>query len=91
MIYGLPFQTSKNFEKTVDTIIDISPDRIAVFNYAHVPWLKKHMNLIKTEDIPAPEEKLNILKMTIEKLTTAGYVFIGMDHFAKPGDELAAA
>ena len=91
LIYGLPFQTSKNFEKTVDTIIDISPDRIAVFNYAHVPWLKKHMNLIKTEDIPAPEEKLNILKMTIEKLTTAGYVFIGMDHFAKPGDELAAA
>lgn len=91
LIYGLPFQTVKTFEDTVDKIIDIFPDRIAVFNYAHVPWLKKHMALIHDEDIPLPEVKLNILKMTIEKLTSAGYVFIGMDHFAKPGDELATA
>jgi oxygen-independent coproporphyrinogen-3 oxidase len=91
LMYGLPFQTYESFEKTVDTVIDISPDRIAVFNYAHLPWLKKHMGLIKAEDLPKPEEKLRILKMTIEKLTAAGYTFIGMDHFAKPEDELSIA
>jgi oxygen-independent coproporphyrinogen III oxidase len=91
LMYGLPFQTIKTFEETVEKVIDISPDRIAVFNYAHVPWMKKHMALIHPEDIPAPETKLEILKMTIEKLTSAGYVFIGMDHFAKPDDELAIA
>jgi oxygen-independent coproporphyrinogen III oxidase len=91
LMYGLPFQSIETFEKTVDATIDISPDRIAVFNYAHVPWMKKHMALIKPEDLPAPEEKLNILKMTTEKLTDAGYVFIGMDHFAKPTDELTIA
>jgi oxygen-independent coproporphyrinogen-3 oxidase len=91
LIYGLPHQSVESFNQTVDKIIDISPDRIAVFNYAHVPWLKKHMALIHPEDIPAPEVKLDILKSTIERLTGAGYVFIGMDHFAKPGDELAVA
>ena len=91
LIYGLPFQTVEDFAVTVDKIIDISPDRIAAFNYAHVPWMKKHMALIHPEDIPAPEVKLEILKMTIEKLTSAGYEFIGMDHFAKPGDELSVA
>ncbi len=91
LIYGLPFQTVGEFEKTVDTIIDISPDRIALFNYAHVPWMKKHMALIKPEDLPTPEEKLQILKMSVAKLTDAGYVFIGMDHFAKPEDDLSKA
>lgn len=91
LIYGLPFQTVDTFADTVDKIIDINPDRIAVFNYAHVPWMKKHMALIHPEDIPAAEIKLEILKMTIEKLVNAGYEFIGMDHFAKPDDELAIA
>ena len=91
LIYGLPFQTVDTFAETVDKIIDISPDRIALFNYAHVPWMKKHMALIHEEDLPAPEEKLNILKNSIEQLTNAGYVFIGMDHFAKPEDELSVA
>lgn len=91
LMYGLPFQSVKTFEKTLDTMINISPDRIALFNYAHVPWLKKHMELIKKEDLPSPEEKLNILKLSIEKLTDAGYIFIGMDHFAKPEDELSIA
>lgn len=91
LIYGLPFQTVTSFEQTVEKIIDISPDRIAVFNYAHVPWMKKHQALIHPEDLPVPEEKLQILKMTIEKLISAGYIFIGMDHFAKPEDELAIA
>ena len=72
-------------------MIDISPDRIAVFNYAHVPWLKKHQNIIKTEDLPSPDERLQILRMTIEKLIAAGYEYIGLDHFAKPTDELAIA
>lgn len=91
LIYGLPFQSLKSFEDTVEKIIDISPDRIALFNYAHVPWMKKHMALIHKEDLPVAEVKLEILKMTIEKLTGAGYVFIGMDHFAKPNDELSVA
>lgn len=91
LIYGLPFQTVEDFAKTVDTMIDISPDRIALFNYAHVPWMKKHMALIKEEDLPKPEEKLEILKMSVAKLTKAGYEFIGMDHFAKPDDDLTKA
>ncbi len=91
LIYGLPFQSSKTFEKTIDSIIDICPDRIALFNFAYVPWMKKHMSLIRPEDLPPAEEKLIILKMAIEKLTGAGYIFIGMDHFARPDDELAVA
>ncbi|MFI5144577.1 MAG: oxygen-independent coproporphyrinogen III oxidase [Ignavibacteria bacterium] len=89
LIYGLPFQTTKSFELTLDKIIEISPDRIAVFNYAHVPWLKKHQRVITNEMLPSPENKLSTLKMTIEKLQEAGYWYIGMDHFAKPDDELA--
>jgi len=91
LIYGLPHQTLDSFTETIDKIIDISPDRIAVFNYAHVPWLKKHQVMIKAEDLPSADERLQILKMTIEKLMDAGYEYIGMDHFAKPTDELAVA
>ena len=91
LIYGLPLQTIGSFEETIDTIIDISPDRIALFNFAHVPWMKTHQKLIQLEDLPVAEEKLHILKMATEKLTEAGYVFIGMDHFSKPDDELAVA
>jgi oxygen-independent coproporphyrinogen III oxidase len=91
LIYGLPHQTLESFTETVEKIIDISPDRIAVFNYAHVPWLKKHQVMIKAEDLPSADERLQILKMTIEKLMAAGYEYIGMDHFAKPTDELAVA
>ncbi len=91
LMYGLPFQTAKTFEATIDTIIDISPDRIALFNFAYVPWMKKHQQLINQKDLPASEEKLDILKMVVGKLSSAGYVFIGMDHFAKPDDELSIA
>lgn len=91
LIYGLPYQTTSTFETTLDRIIDISPDRIAVFNYAHVPWLKKHQRVITAEMLPTPENKLATLKMTIEKLEDAGYWYIGMDHFAKPDDELAVS
>jgi oxygen-independent coproporphyrinogen-3 oxidase len=91
MIYGLPYQTLESFEKSLKKIIDISPERIAVFNFAHVPWLKSHQKLIDKNTLPLPEVKLEILKMTIELLTSSGYIYIGMDHFAKPSDELAIA
>ena len=91
LIYGLPFQTLKSFEKTVRKVIEFAPDRIAVFNYAHVPWLKPHQKLIRPEDLPTPDQKLQILKMTIELLGAHGYEYIGMDHFARPDDELARA
>lgn len=91
LIYGLPFQTVRSFEQTVRRVIEFMPDRIAVFNYAHVPWMKPHQKLIHPKDLPTPEEKLKILKMTIELLSSHGYEYIGMDHFAKPTDELAVA
>ncbi|MBS1795300.1 MAG: oxygen-independent coproporphyrinogen III oxidase [Acidobacteria bacterium] len=91
LIYGLPHQTLDSFAETVEKVAELSPDRIAVFNYAHVPWLKKHQVMIKAEDLPTPDARLQILKMTIEKLMAAGYEYIGMDHFAKPTDELAVA
>jgi len=91
LIYGLPFQSSASFDATLEKVIGFGPDRIAVFNYAHVPWLKPHMKLIRPEDLPTPEEKLAILKMTIERLSAGGYDYIGMDHFARPDDELARA
>jgi oxygen-independent coproporphyrinogen-3 oxidase len=91
LIYGLPYQTLDSFSTTVDKVIDISPNRIAVFNYAHVPWLKKHQDVMPAEALPSADERLAILQMTIERLTRANYVYIGMDHFAKPTDELAIA
>ncbi len=91
LMYGLPFQTVDMFRKTLDIILDIDPDRLAVFNYAHLPSMIKHQRLIKDEWLPKPEEKLQLLKMSIEKLTSSGYVYIGMDHFAKPDDELTLA
>jgi oxygen-independent coproporphyrinogen-3 oxidase len=91
-IYGLPFQTVASFEQTIDKLIDIAPDRIAMFNFAYVPWLKKHQEqLIDPDTVPGAEERLEILAMTIEKLSAAGYNYIGMDHFARPDDELSIA
>ncbi len=91
LIYGLPHQTLESFEESLARTIAIDPDRFAVFNYAHVPWLKKHMSLIHESHLPSPETKLKIHLRTIEMLQEAGYVFIGMDHFAKPDNELAVA
>jgi oxygen-independent coproporphyrinogen-3 oxidase len=91
LIYGLPYQTIESYETTLDKVIDISPDRLAVFNYAHVPWLKKHQAVLPREALPGPGERLRMLKLIIEKLTGTGYVYIGMDHFARPEDELARA
>ena len=91
LIYGLPRQTVEGFSATLDRVIDAAPDRIALYSYAHVPHLFKPQRRIATADLPPPHAKLAILALAIGKLTDAGYVYIGMDHFAKPGDELAVA
>ncbi len=91
LIYGLPRQSVVSFGRTLDKIIAAQPDRLAVFNYAHLPDLFKPQRRINAEELPPPAEKLAILQHTIERLTAAGYVYIGMDHFAKPEDELASA
>lgn len=91
LIYGLPYQTLDTFHNTVEKTIQLNPDRIAVFNFAYVPWMKPVQRKISPDLLPPASEKLKILQMTIEELTHKGYVFIGMDHFAKPNDELAIA
>ncbi len=91
LIYGLPKQTAAKFARTVDEIIALQPDRLSVFNYAHLPERFKPQRRIHAEDLPLPTEKLEILQNTIEQLTSAGYRYIGMDHFALPDDELAYA
>lgn len=91
LIYGLPHQTKDSFKDTLAQVIELSPDRLSVFNYAHMPHLFLPQKRIAEADLPPADEKLAILKMTIEDLTAAGYVYIGMDHFAKPDDELAVA
>ena len=91
LIYGLPLQTADSFNATLDWAIETSPDRLSVFNYAHLPEMFKPQRRINEADLPAPAVKLEILHQTIDKLTAAGYVYIGMDHFAKPDDELAVA
>lgn len=91
LIYGLPFQNVESFASTLEQILEVDPDRLSVFNYAHLPERFKPQRRINEEELPPPQEKLDILQMTIEKLSAAGYVYIGMDHFAKPKDELVKA
>jgi oxygen-independent coproporphyrinogen-3 oxidase len=91
LIYGLPLQTVGGFAKTLQHIIEISPDRISLFNYAHLPHLFKPQRRINEDELPKAQEKLDILQQSIETLVKAGYNYIGMDHFAKPDDELAIA
>ncbi|MBA35720.1 MAG: oxygen-independent coproporphyrinogen III oxidase [Oleispira sp.] len=91
LIYGLPHQNQQTFAETLDVIIDMSPDRLSIFNYAHLPERFKPQRRIKEEDLPSPEEKLAILGNCITKLTEVGYHYVGMDHFAKTDDELSRA
>jgi oxygen-independent coproporphyrinogen-3 oxidase len=91
LIFGLPFQTAASFDKTLDEVLALGPDRFAVFSYAHVPWLKPAQRILNESRLPTAETKLQLLKLAIEKLTAAGYVYIGMDHFARATDELAIA
>lgn len=91
LVYGLPHQTVASFQKTIDEVLRLQPNRFAVFNYAHVPWMKPAQKILEAKILPSPEVKLQLLKLTIEKLTSEGYVYIGMDHFAREDDELAIA
>ncbi|MHC3995328.1 oxygen-independent coproporphyrinogen III oxidase [Thiomicrolovo sp. ZZH C-3] len=91
LIYGLPHQTLDTFMETLKLAVTLDPDRFAVFNYAHVPWLKKTMRKIDETTLPKPDEKLSIMQQTIDFMENNGYKMIGMDHFAKPEDELFKA
>jgi oxygen-independent coproporphyrinogen III oxidase len=90
LIYGLPYQTASSFRATIDQTLTLSPDRVAMFSYAHVPWLKKQQGSFQGH-LPEGMEKFRIFRAGLEKFLDAGYLYIGMDHFAKPGDELAVA
>jgi len=91
LIYGLPKQNIIGFNRTLERIIEANPDRVAIYNYAHLPTLFMPQRRINESDLPSGDAKLQILSMAIKRLTEAGYVYIGMDHFAKPEDELAVA
>ncbi len=91
LIYGLPAQSVESFERTLDQVLAIYPDRVALYNYAHLPHLFRPQQKIDARDLPPPEVKLEILRCAVERLTRAGYHYIGMDHFARADDELAIA
>ncbi|HEY9746485.1 MAG TPA: oxygen-independent coproporphyrinogen III oxidase [Oculatellaceae cyanobacterium] len=91
LIYGLPHQSVESFEKTVREVIALSPDRLALYSYAHVPWLSPHQAQMDEKALPAADEKFDILRTALTLFTKAGYRYIGMDHFAKPDDELSLA
>jgi oxygen-independent coproporphyrinogen-3 oxidase len=91
LIYGLPLQTPQSFIATLDRVIEAEPDRLSVFNYAHLPEIFKPQRRINEVELPSPDQKLEILHLVGERLASAGYVYIGMDHFARPDDELAVA
>ncbi len=92
LIYGLPFQTKESFKETIDLILRLNPDRIALFHYAHLPQLLKHQDkYIPKEALPSSSEKIEILRYAVKTLTDNSYIFIGLDHFAKAKDELSQA
>jgi len=91
LIYGLPHQSVDSFTETLTKVIELNPDRLSIFNYAHLPEMFKTQRQIDAKDIPSPQVKLEILQQAIHQLTSAGYIYIGMDHFAKPEDELTIA
>jgi oxygen-independent coproporphyrinogen-3 oxidase len=91
LIYGLPRQTLESVGRTIDTVIGMAPDRIALYNYAHIPTLFKPQRRIDEQALPDAQCKIGMFSLAVERLTAAGYVYIGMDHFALPGDELTVA
>lgn len=91
LIYGLPLQTAAGFLRTLDTVISARPDRVAVYGYAHLPALFKAQRQIAAADLPTPEARVGLLQLAVERLGAAGYRYIGMDHFALPGDDLSRA
>ncbi len=91
LIYGLPFQTEQTWQRTIDSIISIRPDRLAVFGYAHVPWIKPHQKTLEQYGLPSPEQRLSLAIQCRRALVEAGYFAIGLDHFALPDDGMAIA
>ncbi|WNL44660.1 oxygen-independent coproporphyrinogen III oxidase [Dyella sp. BiH032] len=91
LIYGLPRQTVDGFRRTLQQVVDLDPDRVAVYGYAHLPTLFKAQNQIDAAELPDPATRLALLRAALEMLTAAGYIYIGMDHFARADDELARA
>lgn len=91
LIYGLPKQNLDSFTRTLDQVIELAPDRIALYNYAHLPTRFKPQRRIAEADLPSAEQRLQIFLMSLRRLIEAGYVYIGLDHFAKPDDSLARA
>jgi oxygen-independent coproporphyrinogen-3 oxidase len=91
LIYGLPLQTRPTFSRTVDVVIAMRPDRVALYSYAHVPWIRAQQKHIDPSDLPSPEDKLELFLAARDRFLDAGYDEIGMDHFALPADELAEA
>ncbi len=91
LIYGLPHQTLASFERTLEEVLELEPNRFAIYSYAHVPWVNPAQRHLEKSGLPGAELKLRLLKLAIETLTARGYVYIGMDHFARPDDELAVA
>lgn len=91
LIYGLPKQTPESFEQTLYDILDYAPDRLAVFSYAHVPWIMPAQKILEAKDLPEPEAKLLMLEKIITILSNNGYHYVGMDHFARHDDPLAIA
>ncbi len=90
-LYGLPLQTMDTLAATLEQVIGLNPDRVALFGYAHVPWMKKHQNMIRTEDLPGPAERFRQSNAAAAQLAGAGLIPVGIDHFARPGDSLANA
>jgi oxygen-independent coproporphyrinogen-3 oxidase len=91
LIYGLPKQTLDSFNRTLDRVLELGPDRVALYSYAHLPKLFMPQRRIAQADLPTPEAKLQIMTLAIGRLTRAGYLYIGMDHFARASDDLAQA
>lgn len=91
LIYGLPLQTVATFSKTLDAVIDMRPDRVAVYSFAHVPWIRGNQKRINPEELPARDVKFELFGSAVDRFLAAGYSQIGMDHFALPNDELAIA
>jgi oxygen-independent coproporphyrinogen-3 oxidase len=91
LIYGLPYQSEESFDRTLDTVLEISPDRLALYSYAHVTWVAKQQRGFERKDLPPADVKIRIMLRAIRRFLEAGYRFIGLDHFAKPEDELSRA
>jgi oxygen-independent coproporphyrinogen-3 oxidase len=89
--FGLPHQTPETFSETLDTVLEMQPDRLAMFSYAHVPWMSRRQQMIPTDSLPAPQERLRLFELASDLLGDAGYEAVGIDHFALPDDSMARA